>query len=209
MSLAPDDPAPPPDYWSEPWAAAELYERLRGGDPAASSDLAAAFLDPLVVDLRAYAPHADEHAVVTAAEDAVLSLIHNPAGYNPALGTLAGYARMAARRDLLNLVDRERRHHRGRESGDRVEDAPAGGNCSRDDAADLPSFDDPDLAAVIASFDEGERRVFELMRAGVRGTAEAAAALDLGRLPAAEQAAEVKRVKERIFKRFRRAGGRV
>ncbi len=58
---------------------------------------------------------------------------------------------------------------------------------------------------MIAAFDDAERRAFELMRAGERRTAVFAAALGLTDRPPAGQADEVKRVKDKIMQRLRRA----
>jgi DNA-directed RNA polymerase specialized sigma24 family protein len=193
--------------WPNPEEALSLYLRLGGSDPVAQSDFVAAFLDPLVAFLRADSPHADDHARLTAAEDAVLSVIHNPPLYKSDEMTLPAFLRMAAKRDLLNLLAKENRRHRRREYHDSVELAAGDGNSDRDEADDLPSFDEPILAAVIAGFTDVERRVFELMRAGERRTEVFAPVLGVQHLPPEEQTREVKRVKERIFKRLRRAGG--
>jgi RNA polymerase sigma-70 factor (ECF subfamily) len=192
------------DAWPEPESLDALFRRVRDGDPVARSEFIVACLDPLVAHLRCKRPHADEHARVTAAEDALLALLARPGAYDPTKRTLAGYLRMSAAGDLLNELEKERRHHRGRDS-DSVELAEDGRNDSPDGPADgLPSFSDADLAAEIAGFNDAERTAFELMRAGEKATAAFADALGLAHLPKEEQAREVKRVKDRVIKRLQR-----
>jgi hypothetical protein len=191
--------------WPDPDDAAVLHRRLLAADPLAPPDFAAAVLDPLVRDLRAGNPRADDHHVIEAAGTAVLSVIRNPTLYDPARGDLPAFLRMAARGDLLNLRQREQRHRRNRADPDCVELVADGGNCPRED--DRPSFDDPALAAVIAGFTDVERQVFELMRDGERRTEVFAAVLGVAGRSVEEQRDEVYRTKERIVKRLKRAVG--
>ena len=123
--------------------------------------------------------------------------------FDPTRGTLAGYLRMAAKADLLNIQQKESRHHRNRAGADCVEAAP---DPRKDDAgeADGPSFNNPGLATVIAGFSDVERQFFELMRAGVSRTPQLAAVLGLADAAAGVQAAEVKRMRDRLMKRLER-----
>ncbi|MDB5308364.1 MAG: hypothetical protein JWO38_2566 [Gemmataceae bacterium] len=195
-----------PGPWPDRDRGADFVRRLHAGDPTAPAEFAAAVLDPLVEYLRDASPEADDHARVTAAEDAVLSVIRHPARFDPARSDLPTFLRMAARGDLANLLDGERRHHRRRDGPDSVELVPDGRNCSwDDDPADLPSFDTPELVAVVATFTAEERRVLDLMRDGERRTEVFAAALGLVDRPPDEQKRGVKQVKDRIKARLRRA----
>lgn len=186
-----------------------IHRRLCGHDPTATADFAAAFLDPLASYLRATYPFVDEHARLTAAEDAILSVIRNPGVYDPTRcdGNLPAFLRMAACGDLANARARERRHHEKR-SEDCVELVPDDGNDFEEEGADdCPSFNDPDLLNAIAQLSGPERRVLDLMRDGERRTEVFAAALGLGDQSPDEQRREVKRTKDRIVKRLRRAKG--
>jgi len=182
---------------------AGLVERLRAGDPAAPSDFIVAHLVSLVQHLHRGYPTAHDDALNEAAEDALLEFVKNPHKFDPAKGTVAGYLRMSATADLRNIQAREARHHRNRASADCVEDAPAAGNDERDDA-DSPTFDEPGLAAVIAGFNDTERRFFELMRAGEKRTPVLAVVLGLADAAADLQTAEVKRMRDRLIKRLQR-----
>jgi DNA-directed RNA polymerase specialized sigma24 family protein len=199
----PHTPAAVP--WPSPEEAAALFARLVAGDPLAPPVLAEAFLDPLVAHLRIKYPRVDDHAHRAAAADAIISLLKSPAQFDPAQRTLAGYLRMSAEGDLLNFLNREKKHHDRRENWDPVEHDTADRNSGEAGESDLPSFDHPALAAVIRGLSDVERRVFELLVAGERGTEVFAAALGLADVSPDEQEASVKRAKDRIKQRLKRA----
>jgi hypothetical protein len=174
----------------------------RLADPAdrlAAGDFAECWLPQLIQHLRRR-PDFDEHLACEAAGTAVLDFLHHPERFNPDLRSLAGYLKMAAEGDYRNALSKERRRAAKRvfveldgHAGNEVEDDP-------------PRLDDfPELAAVRDSLSEPDRAVLDLMRAGERATAAFAAVLGLAHLPDAGQRAEVKRVKDRIVQRLRRA----
>jgi hypothetical protein len=101
-------------------------------------------------------------------------------------------------------VEKESRH-RKHISLESVEEPADRGNTRAED--DTPTFDDPRLVAEIASFDDEECRALDLMREGERATTAFAGPLGLSDLPPGEQAARVKRVKDRVKKRLTRAVG--
>ncbi len=201
------------------WPSAEqglsFHRRLRDGEASAPSDFAVAYTDMLGAWLQAKYPRADEDHCQDAAHRAILAIIHRPNSYDPARGELAAYLQMSAKGDLLNLLRREGRHHRGRRPWKNVEQAADAGKYlkSSDGPASSKSDDDEArrgaaiLAAVRETLTEPERQFFDLMLAGERRTARFAAAAGLSNRPPREQAREVKRVKDRIKKRIQRAGG--
>jgi RNA polymerase sigma-70 factor (ECF subfamily) len=195
------------DSWPDTDEIDRLFRCLCNGDPLALTDFITAVLDPLANHLRRWRSGADDHLYITVAEDAVLALVRKPAIYDPAKRGLIGFLCMSAQGDLLNALRKEQKHHTNRESHECVELAPDHGNTSAAELADeLPSFDDPHVATEIASFTPTERAAFELMRAGERATAAFAAVLGIGHLSEDEQRREVKRVKDRIIVRLKRAG---
>jgi hypothetical protein len=186
---------------------AAILNLLHTGDPLARSDFADAVMEPLVSHLRRCRVEADDDAYWTAAGDAVLSVINNPAVYDPNRGPLRSFLCMSAEGDLRNALKRERRHHTGRENRDCVELAAADGNTRQESrVVDGRSFDDPEVAAEVAGFSSADHGVFELMRGGERETAAFAPVLGVGHLPRDEQSRAVKRAKDRIIKRLRRVG---
>jgi hypothetical protein len=194
------DAQPPRESWPPHEQVQELFARLLANGPVAHADFTEAFLEPLVAHLRR-TNSADEHFLLEAAEDAVMSLLKR---YDPARSSLESYLRMSAAGDLRNILTRERRHHCKRENVDPVELGEIAGK-SVDESEEGPTFDHPVLAAVLAEFGDGERAVFELMRDGVRDTAAFAAALGVTDRTPDEQFAAVKRVKDRIKVRLKRA----
>lgn len=212
----PRDARPSPDPGSTPW------ERLLAGDPTAPFDLAVAYLDPLAGWLERRFPDADPHDCTAAAEDAIMSLAKNPRSYRPELGTtLDGYLRMAATGDLKNLQAKERRHQLRQVSLDRndVELSPDHGKYLVDELADPArivedaesSAERVARSALPAKAREQsspmEARVWALMQQGAYKTAEIAPVLGIEDWPPIEQRREVKRVKDRLKKRFERAEG--
>lgn len=194
------------DSWPDADKVAALFGRICTGDPLTQSDFIVAVLDPLAAHLRRWRRDADEHLCTSAAGEAVLALVRNPASYDPSRRGLIGFLCISAECDLRNALKKEQKHHINRDNSECVELAPDRGNISAGAGADEAPFDDPRLAPEIASFDEIERRVFGLMRAGARATAAYVPILGIGHLPADEQERAVRRVKDRILVRLKRAG---
>lgn len=206
-----------------PDAARALWERLLADDPTAPSDLAVAYLDPLITWLQRRWPALDPADAFTAASEAIINLAKDPRTYVPERQTLWYYLRMSARGDLKNLQAKEARHrsHLSAVSWDDVEHAPDLGKYVVDEAADPAEVVErvEDLRArlrelklpdrVRAGLAPEEEKVLELMRLNERRTELYARALGLEGLAPAEQRREVKRVKDRLKKRLERASGPV
>lgn len=174
------------------------------------NEFAGAVLPALIARLTAALPTAHPHDVVTAAEDTLLAFLKHPERFDPNRSRLLSYLLMAARCDFLNRQKGERRHHRGRIPWDSVElDAGAWNSEEEEDARedDGVTFDRPEVQAAVASLSEPDRRVLDLMRAGERQTAAFAGVLGVDDQPVAEQETVVKRAKDRIKARLRRAVG--
>ena len=171
-------------------------------DPDAAAAFAAAVLPPLASALadRNCRTHPDE--IATAAGDAVLAFVKRPGAYDPERLPLANYLLFIAKRRLQNQWTAERRHHAGRIPWDSVELDAAGRN---DEGDESPGFDAAALAPVVAQLTDAERRVFELMRDGERRTEAFAEALGVAGDP--DREAHVKRAKDRIKARLKRAAG--
>ena len=189
------------DSWPPLAAAQELFARLLALDPLAPADFTAAYLDLLIAHLRR-SNHVDDHFIQEAAEDAILSLLKRPEQYDPTRASLEAYLGMSASGDLRNILRRDGRHHNRRED---VEVGDVAGKSPDESDDDLPTFDHPAFAAVIAEFTTDERATLGLMRGGERTTAVFAAALSITDRTPDEQFAEVKRVKDRIKLRLKRA----
>jgi hypothetical protein len=194
----------------------QLHARLVAGDLTASFDLATIYLEALISRLTPGNRKIDPALVAEAADEAILSLIRNPAAYQPERMSLLSYLSMAAQGDLKNLLRKERKHRAGRKSLASVELSPQAGKYLG--RGDDPSFElvrreqeQVMLDSVPASLRDGlsdvEAKVWELMVGGERRTSIYAAVMGITGLPAPEQKKEVKRLKDRLKKRRERAGG--
>jgi hypothetical protein len=191
---------PLPD-WPAQDEEKQLLAALRSGTPTAKEEIAARYHRLLVAHLERTCRWAAEELCNDAADRALLDFLLAPGRYDPARARLGAYLRLAAKGDLLNLWDQERRARRGIPLDSVAEPADRRNN-KRDEEL---TFDHPRLAAEVAAFDAEERAAFELMLEGARDTAAFARTFDLGHLPEAEQALKVKRVKDRVKKRLARA----
>lgn len=178
----------------------------------ATYDFASAYLPALNAWLQARNPRLSPDLCDEAAVEAVYNFLKAPEQFDPNRGIpLAAFLRLAARRDLLNLLKREKRHaHQalddkvvelrvvvGNHSGEK---GPLLALCDREDEQERLAI----LAGVRSMLTEPEQRVLDLMLEGERDTPLFAAALGLAHLSAEEQEIEVKRVKDRIKARIKR-----
>jgi DNA-directed RNA polymerase specialized sigma24 family protein len=189
---------PPDDELLDAW-------RRLVADPMTFGPFSELVLDPLATTIARQFPTTDPDEAFSAAVDALMGFSLNPARFDPVLSSLPAFLRMVARGRMINRRDAERRYGDGKIPWDAVEhDLPAR-NDLRDD--DRPSFDSPALREAVTELSAADREVVELMRDGERRTAAFAAVLGLSDLAPDEQEREVKRVKDRIKARLKRAVG--
>jgi DNA-directed RNA polymerase specialized sigma24 family protein len=187
----------------------ELHHRLLDGDPTASAELADAVYVWLQRRLQASIPYASSDDVADVAADSVISYITDPRRYDPDRGkSVSGYLLMDARSDLLNLLEKRRRNEPPVQLTDAVADRLADGNtelmAKEGSLVHLPGQLEAIVAAALPN--SADRRVLELMMERVRDTRSYVSVLGLQGLSQTKQAAEVKRAKDRIRARLRRAG---
>lgn len=189
------------------WPAADEEKRLlaalHSGTPTAKEEIAARYHRLLIAHLERCCRWAGEELCNDASDRALLDFLLVPARYDPGQLGLGAYLRMAAGRDLLNLWEQERRARRGIPLDSVAEPVDRRNN----EADENLSLDHPRLVTERAALDPDEEVTLELMRVGARDTATFARRLRLDHLPEAEQAREVKRVKDRVKKRLARAVG--
>jgi DNA-directed RNA polymerase specialized sigma24 family protein len=192
-----------------------LHQRLMEGDPTAPNDVAVALIEPLIDWLTVHNPSLHHDLISEAAEDAILTLIRNPATYDPKKGELEPYLRMSAQGDLRNLLRREAKHRTGHIPLDAVEHSDEAGNyLGRDDDPSFRMQIEEVLgglgSAVPPSVQQGltapEARFLELMLRGERKTDAYAEACGVADRPPEERRRIVKQVKDRLKKRVERAG---
>ena len=190
-------------------ALLDLHARLLLGDPVATEEIFNVAASELERHLRLRFPSlaagVDPDIYLSAVYEALTDYFKNPHKYDPDQRGLMGYLRMAAGRDMQNLLRKESRHAAGRIPLESVEFRQSDGNDISERVAE-----DIDGGRMIEDLKQGmtseERVVFDLMLDGERSTEVAAAAMNIGHLPPGEQASEVKRVKDRIKKRIQRKG---
>jgi RNA polymerase sigma-70 factor, ECF subfamily len=195
----------------------DLHRRLTAGDdPRASAEVAEAFLLPLVRILRSLFPHVpDPHLIETAAEDAVIHYLKCPERFDPARGSLLGYLCLDATGDLKNFLHGRQKNVALHEPlAEYLLSADKAGNASANASAN--SLGDPE-ARLLAAESALVRRAFEavthpldrelveLMIDGERRTEVYAEVPGVEDRPPREQAATVKRHKDRLRKLLRRA----
>ena len=94
--------------------ALRLHRRLLERDPVAPADFAVAFLNPLIAWLRTINSSVDPMACTEAAGEAIVGFLNNLTAYDPERLGVVAFLRMAAQRDLQNLLRKERRHQQNR-----------------------------------------------------------------------------------------------
>ena len=187
----------------------DLHNRLLSDDPTATGEFFNIAAPELERHLRARFPSlavgVDPDIYLSAVFDALTDYFKNPGKYDPDKSAIMTYLRMAARRDMQNLLRKESRHAAGRISIEDVEFRQSDGNDMAERVAE-----NLDVRREIEDLERGmtseERAVFSLMLEGERSTRAAAEAMGVGDLPPTEQTREVKRVKDRIKKRIQRRG---
>ncbi len=180
----------------------------------APSDLAMAFLDPLIAWLNRHNPKIDSHLTAEAAEDAIISLIKNPASFRPTKSDLAPYLRMAAQADLRNILEREGKYRKGRISLAAVElSENLRKNLEEDDDPSLPLQTREQVQAVLdlippvvlEGLTDAEVKVLKLMLEKERRTKVYAEAYEITHMPVPKQRKVIKQVKDKLNKRLERA----
>lgn len=192
-----------------------LHRRLLERDPVGPADFAVAFLNLLIAWLRSANPGVDPTACEEAADEAIVRFLNDPSKYDPQRLGVGAFLKMAAQRDLQNLLRKERRHQKNRRDWNVVEQTLEDGKyLQRDDDPSLPlqieearrRHAPPD--DVWQQLTEAEKLCWEQMQQGERRHAVFVAILGVTHLPEREQKREVKRVKDRLNKRMQRAGGK-
>lgn len=192
------------------WDAVEdrlnsLHGLILAGDRVASSEFAEISLPLLERYLRNTHPHVDQELVWDACTTTVLDLCERPEIWKQEKLPISRFLKMSARADLKNAIDRS-----VRKSGlDNLTDPavfPASGatRSAEDEALE------EDLSALVDRYApvlplKSDREVFLLMISGVRDEREYARALGVDGRPPAERKVHVKRAKDRIKQKIRRA----
>jgi RNA polymerase sigma factor (sigma-70 family) len=187
----------------------ELHHRLLDGDKAAPADLAEAYYDALLQFLRRKnAKYISDDLLSDAAYETWSSLSKKPTSYD-GNGSLWTYLRMSAQGDLRNALAKERRRLMCAEN---VEECSTNGKIRLADTEALAAQEEKVdrvrreiMPVVQAGLTDGELRCLELYLGGEHKTAPFADALGIAALPQAQREANVKRTKDKLKSRIKRA----
>lgn len=188
-----------------------LHARLVAGDATASAEVAERYLTGLIEVLRRKYPkeHArDETIVWDAATEALLGYVVSPTTFDPDRRTLQGYLFMSAKGDLLNARAKAQREHSREKSSDPVELSQLARNTEVRAPKAERELEHQELWTRIRELvpDPTEQEVVALMIEGERDTIAYAAVMSIGDQGEAEQRAAVKRMKDKLKARLKRAG---
>lgn len=186
----------------------ELHGGLMAGDMTKCALIVGRFLTPLIQTIGLSFPRVDEHLVWDVAVDALLGYAANPQRYDPGRLTLLAYLRMDATGNLRNILQRLKRIVPSGNIQDIVELQPTHWNREGSPpVADQVLVDHELYEKLYAAVpDPVEKKVLLLMMDYEHKTEAFAEAMGIQHMSSEEQRMEVKRAKDRIKARIRRAG---
>lgn len=178
---------------------------LACSDPIAFAELADALYSSLVqLVCKRAGMHADQMLVEEAVGQALLDYHDRPGNYDPERTSLRSYLVMAAYRDFLNAVAKERRAQAHQVS---IFELALQGYDIVDEREEVESHvQAEELLAMIDEIfpDAGERRIVTLILNKVQAPAPYARVLGIAHLPVEEQHKQIQLVKNRLTRRLRR-----
>jgi DNA-directed RNA polymerase specialized sigma24 family protein len=196
----------------------ELHQRILQNDPTAFSELCELALPHLASFLHLRFPQHESHLCETVVIDLLLDYQARPEQYDPCKLSLFAYLRMAARRDMLNAIDRQSRREKHLTGIEKlvVELETWGRNLFQrqfDPGEWLQQYTDASfeeiLADLHAELDATDEQILLLMLDGVRDSNRYAEVMGILHLEISAQRRAVKRAKDRITQKLRRLGDRI
>ncbi|MCL4868636.1 MAG: hypothetical protein KJ063_06705 [Anaerolineae bacterium] len=194
------------------------HQRILRQDVTAFAELCELALPHLVSFLQHQFPHQEPHTREQAAIDCLLNYQRRPEQYDPEKLPLWPFLRLAAKRDLLNLIDKQVRQERPLHS---IDDPVIQQQLPPEDTleahfrldewlAQRSSYSRQEIMAILnREWDEPDKQMLLLMIEGVRETEPYARLLQITHLDAAAQRTQVKRAKDRLTKKLQRFGQRL
>jgi RNA polymerase sigma-70 factor (ECF subfamily) len=193
----------------------DKHQRILRRDVTAFAQLCEEALPHLTDFLKSQFALAEISLHQTVAVDCLLNYRSRPTQYDPNKLSLFAYLRMAAKNDMLNLLDKEGRIDRRLmdiESYVVQQQLPPEKSPSGELALEewLEQYTDKTpsglLQALAEELSSADQQVVLLMSEGERSTARYAELLDITHLSEPEQRREVKRAKDRLTKKIQRFG---
>jgi DNA-directed RNA polymerase specialized sigma24 family protein len=196
----------------------KLHQRILQDDPTAFSELCELALPHLASFLRLRFPQHESHLCETVVIDLLLDYQARPEQYDPCKLSLFAYLRMAARRDMLNAIDKQSRHEKHLTGIEKlaVELETWGRNLFQrqfDPGEWLQQYTDASFEEILtdlqADLDAADEQILLLMLDGVRDSNRYAEVMGISHLEISAQRRAVKRAKDRITQKLRRLGDRI
>ncbi len=188
----------------------QLHDRLLQKEETAYAELCIHFLEPLIEHFRRIFKGVairDETVIYDAVTDALLTYIDNPSQYDPQRRSLEGYLKMSAEGDLKNALAKEKRRD------ENFEKKPVElSSVSRKRI--VKGENTPEQLMITKETEEQIQRIFpdktdqelaDAILSGVRETRHYAEVLGITHLAEHEQKTQVKRAKDRIKVKLKRA----
>jgi RNA polymerase sigma-70 factor, ECF subfamily len=199
-----------------------LHQRLLFRDPTASEEAARKYLPLIEQHVAARARNiyriSDRQLIWDATVNAVMfDYILHPERFDPNKSGLLGYLKRAAERDLMNVIEKDRRQRRGEELHADVEEGIRARNKPSEIARITRNAEEEaisriqrekSLAALSKVGNESDSVLMRLIVEGERSTHKFAAVLGIQGLPISEQRLIVKQHKDRLKVRLKRGGSK-
>ncbi|WDO13958.1 hypothetical protein MH928_04475 [Flavobacterium sp. WW92] len=188
----------------------ELHNLIKNKDDLALAKLYDLYSESLVAIIKSKYQQASKRDYLFAEEavtEALFGYYRNPDTFNPELNTLKGFLEMAAKRDMQNILDREKNHLAKEHSPEDVElDETYWNRITRNN--NIPDSDliNSELLGKIElelekHFDnQKDIQIAKMILSGERETRAFSEILKINTLTIEEQRTEVKKVKDRIKK---------
>jgi len=202
----------PPRTWQD-----DVHRRILQYDVTAFAELCEYALSFLVGFLQSRFPDQDSFLHETAAIDCLLNYQSKADQYDPEKISLFAFLRMAARRDMLNAIDKKRRRERHLTDISPALDLQISEQDPIQEQMELDEWlqerTDLSLSEILEllneELDEYEKGVLLLMLDGVRESKSYASVLGIEHMNDSAQQQVVKRAKDRLVKKLRRFGDRI
>src|SRR5690348_1047884 len=189
----------------------EIHNRLLLGDPTATAEFAEVALGPLKRALRSiFRTIRDDALLNDAVVDAYMEYVKAPEKYDPQRSSLFSFLKLAAKRDVLNALRRDKKFQHAQALEDEgvelnVFSGNKPGRVHKHDQKESEIVTQIDSQARVRKIftavrEPQDRAVLKLMMDGERNTSAFATALGISHLSKGEREHRVKQCKDRLIK---------
>jgi RNA polymerase sigma-70 factor (ECF subfamily) len=194
----------------------EIHNRLLAGDPTATAEFAEVALGPLKRALHSiFRSIRDDALLNDAAVDAYMEYVKAPEKYDPQRSSLFSFLKLAAKRDALNALRRDKKFQHAQPLDDEpvelnVFSGNKPGRVQKHDQKESDIVTQIDSQARVRNIftavrEPQDRAVLKLMMDGERNTSAFATALGISHLSKREREHRVKQCKDRLIKYIKRS----